>query len=373
MESLLINRSSTILIVVLLAFASCNDSDLPSGNSGNPGTGGNNQGNSNQWAIPQAQVFDGGPGKDGIPSIDNAKFISAAEATYLANNDLVLGYKNGDEVRAYPHPILDWHEIINEKVGNHAFAVTYCPLTGTGIGWDRTINGTETTFGVSGLLFNTNLLPYDRATNSNWSQMRLDCVNGALLGTKIETFQLVETTWATWKAMYPLTKVVSTETGFNRNYGNYPYGNYKTNNEFLLFPVAPKDERLPAKERVMGIIINGNAKVYRFGALPGDLMVRNDIFRETEIVFLGSETHNFMLAFERRTEDGTLLNFTAKHFDNGLSNVVMTDDEGNEWDVFGEALIGPRKGQKLKRPDSYIGFWFAWGAFYPTPAIFGMQ
>lgn len=373
MKTLLINRSATILTILLMALASCNDSDLPAGNTGNPGGGGNNQGNSNQWAIPQNQVFDGGPGKDGIPSIDNAKFISAGEANYLANNDLVLGYKNGDEVRAYPHSILDWHEIINDKVGDHAFAVTYCPLTGTGIGWDRTINGKETTFGVSGLLFNSNLLPYDRETDSNWSQMRLDCVNGALLGTKIKTFNLIETTWATWKAMYPQTKVVSTETGFSRNYARYPYGDYKTNNSFLLFPVAPSDERLDAKERVLGIILDGDAKVYRFSAVPGELHVRQDVFRSRDLVFAGSETHNFLIAFERQLEDGTLLTFSAKPFDDGVSNVIMTDNEGNEWDIFGEAVSGTRIGQRLKRPDSYIGFWFSWGAFYPTPAIFGMQ
>ncbi len=372
MEALLINRSSTILVILLFTLASCSESDGTRGNTGGQ-SGNGNPGNSNQWAIPQAQVFDGGPGKDGIPALENPNLISAAEATYLANGDLVLGYKNGNDVRAYPHPILDWHEIINEKVDDHAFAVTYCPLTGTGIGWDRTIDGKETTFGVSGLLFNSNLLPYDRETDSNWSQMRLDCVNGPLLGTKIETFTLVETTWATWKAMYPDTKVVSTQTGFSRNYARYPYGDYRTNDDFILFPVTPKDERLPAKERVMGIIMDKNAKIYRFSAVSGDLQIRQDVFRGTEIIFAGSETHNFLLAFERQLEDGTLLTFSPKPFDNGVSNIIMTDNEGNEWDVFGEAVSGPRVGQRLKRPDSYIGFWFAWGAFYPTPAVFGMQ
>ncbi len=351
------------LVALVMA---CGDADLPSG------TGGNNTGGQTGWAIPQDQVFDGGPGKDGIPALENPKLINASAVTFLDDADLVLGYKNGNEVRAYPHPILDWHEIINDKVGDHAFAVTYCPLTGTGIGWDRIIDGKETTFGVSGLLFNSNLLPYDRETDSNWSQMRLDCVNGELLGTKIATFNLVETTWATWKAMYPQTKVVSTETGFSRNYSRYPYGDYKTNNSNLIFPVSPTDNRLESKERVLGIILDGDAKVYRFGSVQGELQVRQDVFKSSELVFAGSETHNFLIAFDRQLDNGTLLTFSPKSFDNGVSNVIMTDNEGNEWDIFGEAVSGTRIGQRLKRPDSYIGYWFSWGAFYPTPAIFGL-
>jgi len=142
--------------------------------------------------------------------------------------NLVIGFAQGDDARAYPHFILDWHEIVNDRVGDIHIAVTYCPLTGTGIGWEREINGSVTTFGVSGLLFNSNLIPYDRNTDSNWSQIRLDCVNGDLIGTEAETHVLVETTW---KTMYPKTLVMSMNTGYNRSYGNYPYGNYRTARE----------------------------------------------------------------------------------------------------------------------------------------------
>ena len=121
-------------------------------------------------------------------------------------------------------------------------------MTGTGIGWDRMIEGQETEFGVSGLIYNTNLMPYDRRTNSTWSQQRLDCVNGELRGTRINTYSFVETTWATLKAFYPDAEVLTTQTGFSRNYGNYPYDDYRTSSA-TIFPVTNIDSRLhPKKE-----------------------------------------------------------------------------------------------------------------------------
>ncbi len=165
------------------------------------------------WLIPTEQVFDGGPGRDGIPALENPENTPASAATYLPDSELVLGYFDGVNAIAYPLLILDWHEIINDNVGDFPLAITYCPLTGTGIGWDRTLNGKVTTFGVSGLIYNNNLIPFDRETASNWSQQRLDCVNGELINTKIETFQIVETRWDNWKTMYPDTKVLSLNTG----------------------------------------------------------------------------------------------------------------------------------------------------------------
>jgi len=191
-----------------------------------------------EWSIPVAEVLDGGPGRDGIPALVNPTLISPSETTILNDEDLVLLFKNGDDVRAYPHIILDWHEIINDNIGDVSMAVTFCPLTGTGIGWGRMLNNVETTFGVSGLLYNTNLIPFDRLTSSNWSQILNESVNGDLIGQQVELYQLLETNWATAKQIYPDIKVVSTSTGFSRTYGTSPYGDYNTNNDRFFFPVA---------------------------------------------------------------------------------------------------------------------------------------
>ena len=274
---------------------------------------------------------------------------------------------SGNEAVAYPHIILDWHEIVNDDVAQSAIAVTYCPLTGTGIGWGRIVNGSKTTFGVSGLLYNNNLIPYDRSTRSNWSQIRLDCVNGRLIGDVIETFPVVETTWGTWKSMFPETKVLSLNTGYSREYGEYPYGDYRTNNNYLLFPLSNYDGRLPAKERVHGIIINGRAKVYQFDDFTDEqTSVIVDSFEDESIVVVGSNEKNFIVSFYDTLLDGTRLTFTAE--DNG--EAILSDNEGNFWNAFGYAISGPRQGERLTTTTSFIGYWFSWGAFYDTPEIY---
>jgi len=360
------------VLPLLLLFAACSPDDdsgpLTGGNdvnnnSGNPG----NPGNTQDWLIPVGQVFDGGPGKDGIPSIDDPQFSHPSTITFMEPDDLILGFKVGDEIRGYPHPVLDWHEITNDVVGGKPIAVTYCPLTGTGIGWDRVLDGNTTTFGVSGLLFNNNLIPYDRATDSNWSQMLMKSVNGQQIGRDVATYQLFETSWETWTRLFPNAQVLNSNTGFSRSYGVYPYGSYKTNNELLLFPIEHEDDRLPNKERGLGVIIREEAIFYRFEDFSsGSVEVQHDRFQEQDLVIVGSQEQNFLLAFRRRMLDGVLLDFQPV---TGEGAVIMQDQEGNKWNVFGEAVAGPRQGQKLNAPQAYIGYWFAWGTFFPDLEI----
>ena len=335
----------------------------PSGNNSNNGTGSNKG-----WLIPKTEVFDGGPGKDGIPALTEPDFIPAGEADYISENDLVLGFVIGCDAWAYPHSFLDWLEILNDRLGDVNISVTYCPLTGTGIGWNRTINGKVTTFGVSGLLYNSNLIPYNRESDSNWSQIRLDCVNGDLIGTRVETFPLVETTWRTWKEMYPATKVVSTKTGHSRNYGYYPYGDYRTDHNYLIFPVANKDNRLENKTRVHGIIHSGNARIYPLTTFGDEVTVIQDQHFGEEFVLVGNGEDGFAVSFLRNPGDGSQLSFSAVQ---DRYPVVMTDNEGTEWDLFGQAVSGPREGSRLTHARSFVGYWFSFAAFYPNLSVFG--
>ena len=344
-----------VLLIITLTIMSCNSvTDSTASVEG-------------KWLIPQNEVFDGGPGRDGIPALESPEMISLSQAAYLNDEDLVIGVKSGNEVRAYPHKILDWHEIINDKVGNKILAVTYCPLTGSAIGWNRVINGQETTFGVSGLLYNTNLIPYDRATGSNWSQMLLKSVNGQNINKEIQLYRVVETTWATWKEMFPQSKVVSTNTGFSRNYQNFPYGDYRSNNDNILFPVKPEDNRLPKKERVLGIVVNGTSKAYRFSSFTGGISVVSDNVGGEDIVVVGSKNKNFLAAYKSKSSDNKILEFTAVQND---SVIVMEDNEGNKYNVFGEVVSGNRTGQILDKTSSFIAYWFAWGAFYHNSTIY---
>lgn len=344
-----------ILLIIPLLFSTCKkEEDLPGENG-------------SSWLIPVGEIFDGGPGKDGIPSVDNPIFAEIDDITYLEENDLVIVVKFGNTIKVYPHPILDWHEIINDDINGLKLAITYCPLTGTAIGWKRTIDGKLTTFGVSGLLYNSNLIPYDRATDSNWSQIRLDCVNGELQSTKIETYQMLETSWKTLKTLYPEAEVMTTQTGYSRNYGSYPYGTYQTSNNFIFQP-SPVDNRIHVKERVLGIIEDKNAKAYRFGLFPGEeTTLVTDFFAGKELIIAGSTERNFLIAFYSKVSDGTILSFTALENEFPL---VMEDNEGNKWNIFGEAVEGPRAGEKLEAPESFIGYWFSFGAFYPDLPIY---
>lgn len=338
-------------MTVLFSCSTSNTQDTPQ----NPEIG-EVENTSSDWSIPVDEVLDGGPGRDGIPALENPVMDSADNFTILGDEDLVIGYKNGNDVRAYQHIILDWHEIVNDDIGDVSLAITYCPLTGTGIGWNRVVDGNKTTFGVSGLLYQTNLIPFDRATKSNWSQLLNESVNGSLSGNKAEVITLVETNWGTWKTMFPNTKRMSLDTGFARTYGVYPYVDYRTNNSFFLFP-TPKDSRLPLKERVHSIVDDGDAKVYRFSDFASSNIIM-DTFKGKNYIVVGNS--NFIASFELDTSQNNL-DFTYVY--DGTSSAVFQDNLGTQYNLFGEAVTG--SGQ-LKTSISFMGYWFSIPAFYET-------
>lgn len=342
------------LFFILLLTISCSKDETPTTGGGTAVIG--------DWLIPEGEVRDGGPGKDGIPAIANPNFSPVTQIDFMAPSDLVIAIKTDEELRAYPHPILDWHEIVNDDLSSgERLSLTYCPLTGTAIGWDGTVAGNKTTFGVSGLLYNSNLMPYDRATDSYWSQMSHKCVNGALVGTEINTFQVIEMNFNTLRESYPDAQVLNTNTGFNRDYQRYPYGDYRTNNNSLIFPVSNTDNRLPSKERVLGVVVNEEVMTYRFDSFKDqEVNVVENQFQGTDLVVIGSESKNFLVAFENRLSDGTKLTFQPIQ---GALPIVMEDNEGNKWDLFGEAIEGPRAGTKLPEVLNYIGYWFSWATF----------
>ena len=334
----------TISLSLLLILLSCSESS-----------------NQNGWLIPQDEVFDGGPGQDGIPSIDNPNFTTASEVDFLDDNDLILGIKIGDEIKGYPHPILDWHEIVNDRVGGSSISLTYCPLTGTGIGWNRSINGVETTFGVSGLLYNTNLMPYDRASGSIWSQQRLDCVNGENIGQEAQLYPFIETTWRTWLRAYPESKVLNTDTGFDRNYTFYPYGDYRTNNGNIIFPISNRDTRREAKERVLGVRVDGAFIAYTFGDSRSPELI-DDNFNGQDLLIIRSTEMNYISAFLAPADSRSFSISSAE------LPAIITDSEGNQYDLLGKPM--GHTGSALQLADQFIGYWFSWGTFYPDIEIF---
>ena len=154
-------RYINLISLSMLFFVSCDETINQTGSGRSGGNGGGSV-NSGPWTIPISQVFDGGPGRDGIPALTDPQRTNLDGGSYILDPELVLGYYDGTKAIAYPHQILDWHEIINDQLNDFSYAITYCPLTGTGIGWDRNVDGSELTFAVSGLIYNNNLIPFDR-------------------------------------------------------------------------------------------------------------------------------------------------------------------------------------------------------------------
>lgn len=361
-SSTIVLFSVSVLGMILLT--SCNTT---SNNDVGSSSGGN-------WLIPVQEVVDGGPGKDGIPSIEDPSFQSVTDANYVQDDRLVIGVKIGDEVRLYPHQVMDWHEIVNDEINNHHFSLTYCPLTGTGIAYDREINSEINEFGVSGLLFRNNLIMYDRGTDSNWSQMQLRSVNGNLSGKEGEIIQVVESTWETWKEIYPEAKVLTTDTGFSRNYSGYAYGRgYLVNDDQFVFQPKRDDNRLENKTIVHAVMedeFRGEEtvmRIYPVKNLSAEIQVIQESFRGRNIVLAGSSSDEFAVSFRNATEDGAVLDFEPVQND---LPVIMKDDEGNRWNIFGEAVSGPRTGERLTSTRSYNGYWFAFADFYPNSCIY---
>ena len=321
------------------------------------------EGRPTEWAIPANQVFDGGVGQDGIASINQPNFSSVDEVDFLSDSELVVGVVNGNIAKAYPHVILDWHEIVNDDLDDLSVAVTYCPLTGTAVGWDRVVNGQNVEFGVSGKLFNTNLMPFDRQTDSYWTQLGLNCVNGELINTEINLVPVIETTWGTWKSAFPDSEVLNTNTGFARTYGVYPYGDYRTNNANIIFPVNPLDQRLPSKDRVLGVLGDTTNRAYTIDLFQEDLVIQDQL-EGTDLIVIGSESSNFIVAYENNLG---LTEVTS--VENSLPIVAQSQD-GNMITLDGRIIEGPLSGQSLLPTKSWIGYWMSFGAFYPGIEIY---
>lgn len=238
----------------------------------------------------------------------------------------MLGLARGGIARAYPVRILNWHEVVNDQLGSEAIAVTYCPLCGTGMAFDARVGGKEpSSFGVSGLLFNSDVLLYDRGAESLWSQIMEQAVAGPMKGTKLVPVPLTHTSWADWRKRHPRTEVLSTDTGHVRDYGRDPYAGYGSMQR-LMFDVQHRDERLPLKEWVLGVRLGGQAKAYPFSALAKRVDAQGQLLDR-----LGDVPVTIRF-------DGTHL--TAEAFD--------------------------AKGKTLP---SVMAFWFAWVAFHPKTAV----
>lgn len=310
------------------------------------------------WSVPKNQVVGGGVGKDGIPAIENPQFIAASDVNFLLDDEIVIGVNVNGEFKAYPHRILEKHEIVNDEVDNVFYSLTFCPLTGTSVTWQRE---EFNSFGVSGLLHNSNLITYDRVTDSNWAQIYSRGINGSGICVSLDYHSTLEMSWDAWKNLFPDSRVLSLETGFIRNYGQPALSYSQPEDVTPLFPIYNIDERLPNYERVLLVVIEGKAKVYRFSSFENGSRLVRDFHSGKVITLLGNEDLNFIVPYIN-TLGGD------RYFI--LDENKLKDIDGNVFNLFGEAISGPDKGVKLEVPYSMMGYWFAISAFYPEVEIF---
>lgn len=284
-----------------------------------------------------------GAAQDGIPSIDEPSFVDAENAE-LEPEDVVFGIAEGDTVKAYPQNILVWHEIVNDTVDGTPLAVSYCPLTGTVLGFER---GT-TTFGVSGKLVNNNLVMYDRATESWWSQILGTSFKGPHEGESLRERPLVWTRWGKWRETHPETRVLSRETGYIRNYDNDPYGDY-----------TPKSGYYTDSSTLYGTL--------------GD----DDRFDRKHVV-VGARGPAGIAAVEKQTvAEETLLTAGAylAVWDSDLQAVYLyhnPDERTFEHDggmFSGPSGSYPGRNLPLDRAMAFDAMWFAWSGFYPDTTV----
>jgi Protein of unknown function (DUF3179) len=314
--------------------------------------------------VPLDQIVGGGPPRDGIPSIDNPRFVSVQEADeFIEDGEFVVGLNINGDIRAYPLQILVWHEIVNDNVGGVPVAVTYCPLCFTNQVFNRTLqDGNVVEFGTSGKLYNSNLVMYDRTSESYWSQAMAQSIVGKYAGTNLQRIPFDVANWKEWKELYPESKVLSRDTGSNRPYGADPYGDYYTNSQ-VLFPVSNQDDRLGLKEIIIGLENGGQFKAYKLQDIEDKKIINDQINNKPISLF---SAFPFMI----RAFDPVIDIQTLQFGYNPQNNTFIDTQTSSEWNFEGLAIAGPLQGKQLNRLPFDEGFWFEWVAFHPETELY---
>jgi hypothetical protein len=275
--------------------------------------------------IPARLIQSGGPPRDGIPALTAPDFVSVEDAS-LRGADRVLGVVANGIAKAYPIRIMNYHEIVNDRFADTPVAVTFCPLCGTGIAFHAEAGGAVRTFGVSGLLYNSDVLMYDRQSESLWSQIMGRAISGPAKGAILERLPTRHTSWQDWKSRYPETLVLAAPTGYGRNYRVDPYQGYADSRR-VWFPVANKDRRLFSKAVVIGLALDNRYKAYPFNALPEEHSLIQDEFAGQQLTI---------------------------EYDLDATAARVLNSDGEEIPTF-------------------TAYWFAWGGFHRDPGLYHKQ
>jgi hypothetical protein len=374
----LIAAVSALSLLIVLAASGCGD---PSADDRPGDLKDATSGWDTDWSrhtVPYNELLSGGPPRDGIPSIDEPGFISPAKAEdWLADKEPVISLEVDGEAKAYPLQILIWHEIVNDEIAGRPVLVTFCPLCNAALAFDRTLDGKVYEFGTSGLLRNSDLVMYDRQTDSLWQQFTGEAIVGELAGTRLALLPSAIVSFADFREAFPDGRVLSRETGYSRDYGRNPYVGYDAMGENPFLFTGETDGRLPALVRVVAVDVDGTDIAYPFSVLEKLGVVNDDPAGMPLVVFhqsgTGSALDNTVITMSDDVGatgvfsplvDGRTLTFVNE------GEVIRDKETGSTWSILGRATGGPLAGTQLEAVSHADYFWFAWAAFKPDTIIY---
>jgi hypothetical protein len=328
--------------------------------------------------IPYSEIFSGGPRKDGIPAIDQPRFVTIVEADkWLSPKEAVIIVEINHQARAYPIQILIWHEIVNDTLGGAPISVTYCPLCNTAIVFERSLEGRTLDFGTTGRLRYSNLLMYDRQTESWWQQGNGTAVIGELFGKQLKIIPAAIVSWEMFKATFPQGDVLSKETGAIRDYGSNPYVRYDNPDTSPFLYRGPQiDNALKPLARVLAIDRHGSQIAFAYDDLQKFGVANETVGGEPIVVFWRSGVNSPLdhLDVSSGKEIGSALSFSRKMGGETLtfklgSDGFIDDQSHGVWNFFGIATDGKYKGKQLEPIVGINHFWFSWFAFNPSTRV----
>jgi len=329
--------------------------------------------------VPLDEIRAGGPPRDGIPPLDTPRFVpfTTANAWLHDREPVVVVHRNG-VAKAYPLQILIWHEIVNDTVGHEPIAVTFCPLCNSAVAFQRQLDGQVLDFGTTGRLRHSDLVMWDRQTESWWQQLTGEAIIGTLAGKRLTMVPASIVSYAAFKQTFPDGVVLSKDTGFRRDYGHNPYRGYDDIDSSPFLSSGAPDPRLPPMERVVAVTLEGQDKAYPYRVLAAQRVVYDTIGTQTIVVLYSPGTASALdessIAASRDVGaagvflpqlDGRAVTLVAR------GDVFIDTETQSTWNILGKAIDGPLVGHHLPPVVHGDHFAFAWLVFKPQTQIYG--